>query len=463
MPGEITLKASLHRAAYEAMPNPQQAYVMLNIEPAGLAGGQLAQPVNFSLVLDRSGSMAGEKLKQLKAAAEAIVDRLGPNDRLSVITFDETADIVVPASPVDDRDALKARIRSIHERGGTRISTGLQAGLQQLQQNLGSNLVSRMVLLTDGRTWEDQAECVSLAQQCGAAGVPISAMGMGVASSDVTTGFANDWDPQFLEMLAQTSGGEWYVVDTPDKVTPMFEAILSEMQGTAVSNANLVLRMVEGVDPKAVWRVTPMISKLGSREVGQHSIQVFLGDVQHQVGQSLLADLIIPQRQPGSYRLLQADLTYDVPGTQVVGEKVSVDVMLQYTTDKALAQQLNGAMMNIIERVVVHRLQTQALDEAAAGDVQKATRRLRAAATRLLEIGEPEMASQASDQAAQLESSGAVDLGAAQQMRNQTRKLAVLSEPATLTDPQPPADPPPTSDPPPPAPENPSVQGDSHE
>jgi Ca-activated chloride channel family protein len=80
-------------------------------------------------------------------------------------------------------------------------------------------------------------------------------------------------------------------------------------------------------------------------------------------------------------------------------------------------------MMNLIERVIAHKLQTQALDEAAAGDSARATIRLRTAATRLLELGEVEMAQQTHQQAEQLEQTGRMDLAAAQQMRYATKRL----------------------------------------
>ena len=84
--------------------------------------------------------------------------------------------------------------------------------------------------------------------------------------------------------------------------------------------------------------------------------------------------------------------------------------------------------MNIIERVVAHKLQTQALDEAAMGDVPKATQRLRAAATRLLDLGEDDLAQEAQSQAENLERSGQVDQAAAQQMRYKTKKLTETTD-----------------------------------
>ena len=152
-------------------------------------------------------------------------------------------------------------------------------------------------------------------------------------------------------------------------------------------------------------------------------VQVFLGDIQHGKGQAILADLVLPSRVAGAYRLIQADVTYDVPGNGLTGQKTMLDLVLNFVEHADQAGQLNQRMMNLIERVIAHRLQTQALDEAAAGQAAKATQRLRAAATRLLELGEVELSQQTSQQAEQLEQTGQIDLAAAQKMRYATKRL----------------------------------------
>lgn len=418
MAGELTLSATAHRPIYPSMPTPQQAYILLEAMPVAGPSSGSAQAVNLCMVLDRSGSMAGEKLRYLKEAARLVVDRLGSADVLSIVVFDDAspADLVVPASPVQDQELFKRRIQDIEERGGTHMSTGMRLGLQELQRGQSPDRVSTMLLLTDGQTWEDQQTCRDLADECRMDGIPMHVLGLGV-------GAESNWDPRLLEDLARRSGGEWAVVEQPEQVSSFFEKILHAMQGTAVTNANLTMRMVQGVTPRTVWRVTPLISRLDHQAVSSQDVQVFLGDIQYGVGQMLLADILLPPRPPGTYRFIQADITYDVPSTGLSFQKVTTDLVFPYTDDATQASQTNERLMNIIERVVAHKLQTQALDEAAAGDAARATQRLRAAATRLLELGQVEMAQQANQQAQQLEEEGQLDPAAAQKMRYATKRL----------------------------------------
>jgi Ca-activated chloride channel homolog len=410
---EIVLTATLHRSVYQAMPTPQQVYILLEAMPTESAPGVL-QPVNFSLVLDRSGSMAGDKLRQMRQAANLIVDRLSAQDLLSVVIFDDTADVIVPSGPVHDPQSLKRKIDTIQERGGTHMSTGMRAGLMELQRGLASGRVNRLLLLTDGQTWEDQEDCKALADQFQQVGIPINVMGLGLGG---------DWDPRLLEDLAQRSSGEWTIIDAPERASAAFEGILQSMQGTAVTNATLTMRVLEGVMPRTVWRVTPLISKLGHQVISDHDVQIFLGDIQHGVGQAVLADLLFPPRQVGTYRMIQADVTYDVPATGRTGQKATTNVVVNFSLEPSDPSQVNGRLMNIIERVQAHKLQTQALDDLATGQAQRATQRLRSAATRLLEIGESEMAQQANQQAEQIEQGGQIDQASTQKMRYETKKL----------------------------------------
>lgn len=418
MSGELSLIATPHRPVYPVLSTPQQAFVLIEVLPLAQSPAVDAPPVNLCLVLDRSGSMAGAKLRATKQAAKLVVDRLSSQDVLAVVIFDDAspADLVVPGTLVVDREATKRKIDSIEERGGTHMSTGMRLGLDELRRNHHPQRVSTMLLLTDGQTWEDAAECRALAEQCRADGVPIHVLGMGV-------GEENNWDPKLLEDLAQLSGGEWMPVETPERVSAVFESTLFAMKGVVATHAQMTMRFVQGVAARAVWRVTPLISRLDHHSVAANDIQLFLGDIQHGKGQAILADLVLPPRAAGAYRLIQADVTYEVPGSGLTGQKTMVDLVLNYVDDAVQASQLNERMMNLIERVIAHKLQTQALDEAAAGNAAKATQRLRAAATRLLELGEVEMAQQTSQQAEHLEHSGQIDLAALQKMRYATKRL----------------------------------------
>lgn len=415
----LSLITTPHRPTYPSLSTSQQAYLLIEVMPEE-NGPLRTQAVNYCLVLDRSGSMAGEKLRAMKQAARAVVDRLGPQDRLSVVIFDDAdpADVVFPAGPVIDQASLHGRLDAIEERGGTHMSTGMRLGLEQLLAGASPERVNRMLLLTDGQTWEDVDDCKGLADRCRQAGTPIQVFGLGI-------GDESNWDPRLLEDIAQRSGGEWTPVENPSQIGDLFAKDVTTAQGVAAVNARLTLRLMQGVTPRTVWRVTPLISRLDHESISVHDVQVFLGDITYGSGQGLLVDLLLPSRMPGTYRLAQADVTYDLPHQGLTGQRAQAEVVLEFSSDPG-TNSYNPSMMNLIERVVAHRLQTQALDEAAVGNAALATQKLRAAATRLLDLGETELAQQAELQAGKLENSGQMDIAAAQKMRYATKRLSDL-------------------------------------
>jgi Ca-activated chloride channel family protein len=150
---------------------------------------------------------------------------------------------------------------------------------------------------------------------------------------------------------------------------------------------------------------------------------VELGELEKGQPRSLLVEMLVGPRPAGRYRIAQAEVSYDVPGLKLAGEKVRTDILLDVTSDAALAKQYDAEVMNIVEKVTAFKLQTRALEEARLGNVDGASQKLRAAATRLLEIGEEDLAQSALEEADNLEKSGQMSSHGTKKLRYETRKL----------------------------------------
>ncbi|RLC75481.1 MAG: VWA domain-containing protein [Chloroflexi bacterium] len=413
MPGEVQLTVQTNKTTFPATGGQQLVYLLIEAMPTG-AIANVQMPLNFSLVLDHSGSMSGAKLTNLKEAAKLAVDRMGPQDMLSIVVFDDKVKIIAPSQPVADPTSLKQQIDGIRDGGGTEMSRGMRKGLEELQKGVGPNRVSRMLLLTDGETFGDEDACRRLAADAGAQSIAIAALGLG-----------EEWNEELLDNIAETSGGssDFIPAGQPEAIGNTFEQHVLAAQATVVQNAEMIMRLVGGIMPRAVWRVTPLIAKLGHRALSDRDVQVTLGDMDREQGQSVLIEMLIPPRQPGTYRIAQAEVSYNVATTGLVGEKAKTDIVLDFTADPAQATETNPYVMNIVEKVTAHKLQTRALDEAAVGNIAGATQKLRAAATRLLELGEEELAQTASREAERLEQGEALSSQGAKKLRYATRKL----------------------------------------
>ncbi|MGD2205383.1 MAG: VWA domain-containing protein [Anaerolineae bacterium] len=411
MGNDVALACRLNKAHLPVMDTQQLIYLLIEMIP-GESVAQVQMPLNLSLVLDKSGSMQGAKIQNLREAAKLVVDRLRPEDTISIIAFSDKKYLIAKSQPVSEKENLKKRIERIRDGGGTAISGGMGQGLAELEKALAPDKVSRMLLLTDGQTFGDEKQCKKLGKQAGDKGIVVNALGLG-----------DDWNEDLLDDIAEASGGVADFIDSPDKIMNFFDQAVQSMQDTVVQNAQMILRLVSGVTPRQVWQVLPMISNLGYRPLSKRDVQVSLGELEKGQPRSLLVELLVSPRSAGSYRIAQVEVNYDVPGLNLVGEKAKTDILLDFTADATEAKQHEPEVMNIVEKVTAFKLQTRALEEAKMGNVAGASQKLRAAATRLLELGEEDLAQSAIEEADNLEKSGQMSSYGTKKLRYQTRKL----------------------------------------
>ncbi|PDV98531.1 vWA domain-containing protein [Candidatus Chloroploca asiatica] len=414
MSGEVHVRATLARPFLAATTTAQVAYALIEVQPTQVLA-RVRVPVNVSFVLDRSGSMKGEKIERVRQATSMAIDRLDRQDIVSVVTFDHRTEVLIPASPVQDSRSIKDRISRIRDAGGTRIAPALERGLREIEKDR-SGAIRRMVLLTDGQT-EHEADCLRRAEDAGRMGVPITALGVG-----------KDWNEDLLIEIGNRSGGTADQISHPDQITTYFQNTVQQAQNSAVQNSVMNLRLVQGVTPRAVWQVLPMINNLGYQPISERDVSVPLGELETGQGRTLLIELLVDPRAVGSYRVGQVEVTYDVPVLGLLGEKARVDLLLTFTADQAQLNQVNPSVMNIVEKVSAFKLQTRALQDIAQGDVQGGTQKLKSAVTRLLSQGELELAETMQKEIANLEQSGQLSSEGQKTIKFQGRKTVRLSD-----------------------------------
>ncbi|MCU0494467.1 MAG: VWA domain-containing protein, partial [Chloroflexaceae bacterium] len=283
----VTLTCTWGRAPLLVTNAPQVNYLLVDATPVAAASTPV--PLNFCLVLDRSGSMQGAKLASMKAATKRVIETLTPQDIVSLVVFDDTVQTVLPATLATDKAALLTRIDTIEESGGTAMSLGLQAGQAEIQKNLAPDRLSHMVVLTDGQTWGDEETCRALAQALGTAGVRLTALGLGA-----------EWNEKLLDDMADATGGTSDYIADPTQIDRFFQRAVQQAQGTAAREARLLLRLVRDVTPRAVHRVTPAIANLGYQPIGQNEVAVKLGDLTYgatgSVDLQVVADAVVVVR-----------------------------------------------------------------------------------------------------------------------------------------------------------------------
>jgi Ca-activated chloride channel family protein len=414
MAGEVNLRATLARPFLAVTNTPQVAYLLLEIQPTQMIA-QVRMPVNVSFVLDRSGSMKGEKIERVRRATSLALDLLGPQDIVSVVIFDHRTEVLIPAGPVHNREDLQQRISRIRDAGGTKIAPAVDKALHEIEKERGSS-IRRLILLTDGQT-EHEKECLLRSDDAARLGVPITALGVG-----------RDWNEDLLIEMANRSGGTADYIARPDEITEYFQNTVQRAQATVVQNTALTLRLVQGVTPRAVWQVIPLISNMGYRPISDRDVNVQLGELESGQGRTVLIELLVDPRPIGQYRVGQTEVSYDVPALNLIQEKARTDIILTFTSDPGQLKQVTPAVMNIVEKVSAFKLQTRALKDLQSGDVSGATQKLKSAVTRLLNQGEVELAQTMQQEVANLEQSGQLSSEGQKTIKFGTRKTVRLSD-----------------------------------
>jgi len=416
----LKLNSLCNRAAAPVIEQPQLIYVLIELLP-GQAISNVRLPLNFSLVLDHSGSMAGDKLRTMKQAVNQIIDQLSPEDIISIVAFQSRTDILASAQPARDKETLKLAVNKIRDGGGTNVAPALQAGLRLVRQSLSPERVSRIILLTDGEATDREEDSRRVADEAGISGAPI-----------IGLGFGQEWKEEFLFDLADRSiqaapGSRLGMADyipAPKDADRIFNEVFQSMQVVA-QEVTVTLRMVQGLEARRVWQVTPLIRDLGRDVILGRTIQIQTGQLE-KAGVAYLAEIMAPPRPEGAVRIAQADLTYQTPEQGMTRQ--AADIIIQYSGDPAQYNQLDGHVMNVVEKVQAFRLQTQALDDADEGNISHATRKLRQAVTILLAQGETELAGQMQKEADRLEESGQVSSEGKKTIMLTSRKTVKLSE-----------------------------------
>jgi len=411
MTNAVDLNITLNKEKYYSGTSSQMAYML--IETSAISENFSSRsPVNLCLVMDRSASMKGDKLDNVKIAMLNIVETMNEKDFISVIVFNEDADVVIKSQPVENKENLKYLINDISYSGGTSISKGIELGLKELDRNYSENHVNRMLILTDGQTYGDEEICYKLARKANETGISITALGVG-----------DEWHEEVLDTIAHENSGKSDYIATPDEIIPIFESEMKSIQSIITKNNEMKLRFVEGVTPRKINRVLPYISEIEFEFISDNTVQFDMGDMDQNFGHGFLLELVIEAKKSGQYRIAQAEYSFEILDKKSTKSSIRKDIVVNFSDDEIACKKINPTVMNIAEKASAYELQTRAIKQAAAGDISGATQRLRIAATRLLDMGENDLADAALDEINNLENAGSMSSSGTKKLKYETRKL----------------------------------------
>jgi Ca-activated chloride channel family protein len=358
-------------------------------------------------------------LDHVARALHSIVERLDGSDRFALVACAEEGVLLNRSTSGAERAELVrgiSRLKSLDLGEQTDLAQGIELGLNELRRGRASDrsaagqaAAERLLLLTDGFTQRPE-ECLRLASAAAAEGIAISTIGLG-----------GEFEEDVLTGLADRSAGRAVFLRQPDDIPRAIAAELQAARAVAARTVTLGLALASNVTPRRITRIRPALTVLEpiEHQPAQNSqsskqLEMRLGDVEANAPVLLLLELLAPPHSAGSIALGQITIASE----GVLAAAADIHASYQHQGAKVPPEVLDAAA-----RANAARLQQRALETAARGDAPEAARLLRAAATRLDELGEQGLASLARGQATALERRGAANPLATKELIYATRRL----------------------------------------
>jgi Ca-activated chloride channel family protein len=331
--------------------------VLVNVRADAQATGPAARR-HLTIVLDRSGSMQGKRMRNAIVAAQSAVRRLGNEDVVSVVDYSTRARVLVPPTELDsqNRDRIVNEIARLNADGDTCISCGLETSVELLGRRSG--LVNRVLLLSDGEATAGIMDVEGIRR--------VAAMVRNANATITTIGVDVDYNERMMTAIAQESSGRHYFVENPDGLASIFDLELSGLERTVAREAELDFELAPGVELVDV--ADKSFRREGSRVI------VTLGSFSAGEERTVLARVRVPRGAPGERPIATTRLVFDdlTTGTASRAEGALVAV---FTGDGT-----RSSLDPIVEERVQRTGTVGALSDAnglfAAGDADGARRRV---------------------------------------------------------------------------------------
>jgi Ca-activated chloride channel homolog len=331
---------------------------------ADSAQGPARRGLNLSLVIDRSGSMAGAPLKHALQASRNLIERMGPEDWISIVAYDDSPLTVLAPQQVRDREAIEKALKRVNAAGCTNLTGGWEQGVNHVKAQQSRERINRVLLLTDGQAnvGITQPEQI-LAKVKGAAGSGISTTALG---------FGTNFHEDLLIGMARAGEGHFYFIQSPDDAEGVFGI---EMEGlSSVAAQNLVVT----IQPAPTVKVASVLNRYRFEARGQQ-VEVGLGEVYSTEDRQLAVELSVDAGAAGSVPLVTLAYKYQSMVDGVLKEfsgELPVMVTLG-SEEEAGALSADKNVLAQTNRLRIAQVKDRAIELADKGDLQGASKQLR--------------------------------------------------------------------------------------
>ncbi|NLW85128.1 MAG: VWA domain-containing protein [Phycisphaerae bacterium] len=297
----------------------QTAYLRIGLTGYPLEAVQKRSPVNIALVIDKSGSMSGERIQHAREAAILALRRLNADDIVSVVTYDSSVQVLVPATKMTNREDVIRKIGQIQASGTTALYAGVQAGAKEVEKFQSPGRVNRVILLSDGHANvgpSSPEELGRLGGQQAEKGLTVTTIGLGLS-----------YNEDLMSRLALKSDGGHYFAKSPNDLASVFDREFDRALSVVAQEIRIEIHLPAYVRPVRV-----------------------LGREGHIDNQTILVDMGSVFSEHEKYVLIETEVG---PGPESVASSLSrplpiADVKIRYRDLKTTELQTQNAHITAI-------------------------------------------------------------------------------------------------------------------
>lgn len=342
----------------------QDVVVQIKIRPEDIPHETQRPPVNLSLVLDRSGSMSGEKIHQAIQSAQAAIERLSPDDAVSVIIYNDKVETLAEAQRASRNNVAHIRraLERVRPGGNTAIYAGLNQAAAELRRFADQGYINRMILLSDGLANEGPSHVNDF-----------RALGRAFAGEDIvvsTVGLGLGFNEDIMTTLAQAGQGNMYFVEDTRDLPHIFAAELGDALNVAATDVEIIVRT------RGDARI---IKSLGREaDIGDGVARYRLSQVYGGYDKLALLEVRAPAGVDGDAQdLVDIEVNY-VPAGSDKTRQQAISVPIAYTASEVKVNE--AASIEVAQNVVDNRVaeaKQEAIVFADQGKRQEAADRIR--------------------------------------------------------------------------------------
>jgi len=308
---------------------PTERILELTLTAPELKDASERPPINMALVIDRSGSMMGEKLEYAKRAAHFVVDMMQEDDTLSLVAYDQRVKVLSESVSMNDdmKRHLHNRIEAIRSGNTTNLSGGWLEGCRQIASNQREGSVNRALLLSDGLANVGICDLEELGMHAR------ELFGRGISSS--TFGVGLHFNEHLMEHIANQGGGNYYFIEHPEQIPDIFKEEFKEIAAISAHDTNITLQLPEGISAKVPggWLTSKASQQLKinvSHIPANMTRKLYLCltfPPEAKLKKAVLPLQVNYKNETGDALVVKSELTFDyAPQKEVQGLKMDADI-----------------------------------------------------------------------------------------------------------------------------------------